>query len=112
MVLCAAHHTHHFSLPNTAKMCICVQHTTLIKKTVFAWVEKACLVKMNQNALPAASVGCNTPSPLRRTSTHMVGSSKAKTDSLFVNDRKFLVEIVFFSHTNQLVVFLHEPTMI
>ena len=29
---------------------------------------------------------------------------------LVVNDRKFLVGTVFFSHINQLAVFLHEPT--
>jgi len=28
---------------------------------------------------------------------------------LVVNDRKFLIRIVFFSHTNQSAVFLHEP---
>ena len=29
---------------------------------------------------------------------------------LVVYDRKFSVETVFFSHTNQPAVFLHEPT--
>ena len=31
---------------------------------------------------------------------------------LIVNDRKFPVEIVFFSHTNQPAVLLHEPATI
>ena len=31
---------------------------------------------------------------------------------LVVNDRKFLVRIIFFSHTNQPAVLLYEPAMI
>ena len=30
---------------------------------------------------------------------------------LVVNDHKFSIKIVFFSHTNQLAVFFHEPAM-
>ena len=39
---------------------------------------------LSGSASPAASVGCNTPSPLRRTSTHMAGSSKAESRAIDV----------------------------
>ena len=48
------------------------------------------------------------PGPQAGTGTH----SQFVWLWLVVNDRKFLAETVFFSHTNQAAVLLHEPAII